>query len=197
MLPRAVLLVPEPESTPTALGIIRSLGRVSIPVVAAASNLTTPSFFSRYVKHRLVCPALEFEPINLKDALIQFGKSVDEKPVLYASDDEHVAAIHHYRDEFSQYFHYHFLDKEVLLKSLDKREMYRACNRAGIETGNTLVIDDSASIDRIVDEAFIPSVLKPVRWVSLFDGKPRVIVSSFINLDKRQFPYEHWRNSET
>jgi len=116
MLPRAVLLVPEPESTPTALGIIRSLGRVSIPVVAAASNLTTPSFFSRYVKHRLVCPALEFEPINWKDALIEFGKSVDEKPV---------------------------------------------------------------------------------RWVSLFDGKPRVIVSSFINLDKRQFPYEHWRNSET
>lgn len=169
----AVVLVPDPESTPTALGIIRSLGRAGVPLATSASHRGGPSYTSRYVDRRLVCPPLEHEPESWKDTLIEFGKPLVEKPVLFPSADEHVIAIHHYRDEISAYFDYPFLDPAALLNCIDKRQMYKVCRHAGIEAGQTLLIDDPARVDEITAKAVTPSVLKPAMWIGLYGQGPR------------------------
>lgn len=171
-MPCALVLVPDPESRPTALGIIRSLGRAGVPVAVAASSRTTPSFCSGYVKRRLVCPSLEQNPERWKDALIHFAESFDDKPVLYPSADEQVLAVHYYRDELSRRFRYSFLDREALLACLDKRKMYEICKSAGIETGKAVPIPDPARAEEIAREAVFPSVLKPAMWADLNDERP-------------------------
>lgn len=171
--PLAVVLIPDRESRPTALGLIRSLGRVGVPVVAAASCRTTPSFLSRYVQRRLVTPPLDKDQRRWKEALIQFARSLVDKPVLYPSADEHVWAVHQNRNELSKYFHYPFLNRRALLSCIDKREMYKVCKCAGIETGKTVLVPNAVRPEEIAAQAVFPSVVKPAMWVNLNDERPR------------------------
>jgi hypothetical protein len=111
----AVVVVPDHDATPTAPGVMRSLGQAGIPVIAASCSRSTRSFFSRYVKRRLVCPD------QWRRCLIHFARSVEQKPVLFACADEQVLAIHRYREPFSELFHYPFLESRTLRQCLDKR----------------------------------------------------------------------------
>jgi len=43
----AVVLLPQPESVPTGLAVVRGLGRNGIPVVAVGADGLCPSFASR------------------------------------------------------------------------------------------------------------------------------------------------------
>jgi D-aspartate ligase len=171
-MPYALVLAPDPEFRPTALGIIRSLGSAGVPVAVAASSRTTPSFCSRHVRRRLVCPPMEQTPERWKDALIRFAESFDDKPVLFPSADEQVLAIHYYRAELSRCFRYSFLEREALLACLDKRKMYEICRSAGIDTGQVLPISAGARPEEIALAAVFPSVLKPAMWADPNDERP-------------------------
>ena len=175
MTPAAVVLIPDRESRPTALGIVRCLGRAGLPVIAVSPRRNTPSLFSRHVTRRVIVPSLEQDPEAWTSGLIAFARSLVDKPVLYPLSDEQVWAIHQHRDELARYFRYAFLSDDTLLSCIDKREMYRMCKTAGIETGQVLSVPKDGAFQDVVDQVVFPSVLKPAAWVHLSEGRsPRL-----------------------
>jgi predicted ATP-grasp superfamily ATP-dependent carboligase len=170
--PFALVVVPDVETRPTALGIVRCLGRAGVPVAVAAATRDGPSFWSRYTRRRLLCPPLNGAPEDWQDALVHFGESFDERPVLFASSDEHVVAIHHYRRDLSRAYRYPFLESDALHACLDKREMYARCRAAGIETGEVIAVIDPDGLERVAREAVLPAVLKPAMWADVDAPRP-------------------------
>lgn len=170
----AVVLIPDRERRPTALGTIRCLASAGVPVIAVSSSRNTFSFFSRHVSRRVLLPALGKNPEQWALALAKFACSLANKPVLYASADDHVWAIHRYREELSHCVHYPFLTPSALLCCIDKREMYRQCQAAGIETGKVLLVPDPDHPQDVADQAVFPSVLKPAAWVDLSNSRPHL-----------------------
>ena len=195
MTPAAVVLIPDRESRPTALGIVRCLGRAGLPVIAVSSRRNTPSLFSRYVTRRVLVPSLEQDPDAWMSGLIAFARSLVDKPVLYPSSDEQVWAIHKHRDELARYFRYAFLSDDTLLSCIDKREMYRMCKTAGIETGQVLSVPKGAHSQDVVDQVVFPTVLKPAAWVHLSEGRSPVRASFSRNSNRRRLPSPPRRSS--
>jgi predicted ATP-grasp superfamily ATP-dependent carboligase len=167
MRPVAVVLVPHRESRPTALGLIRCLGRAGVPVIAAATSRFTPSCLSRHVTRTALVPLWVTAPDAWQASLIEIARPLGDRPVLFASSDEHVWALHQHREELSRHFRYPFLSQDALRCCIDKREMYRVSAAAGIETGRVVPIPDSREADEVIDRAVFPSVLKPAAWVDL------------------------------
>jgi predicted ATP-grasp superfamily ATP-dependent carboligase len=173
--PTAIVLVPSPELRPTALGLIRCLGRAGVPVVAAAVRRFTPSYLSRYVSRTEIVPSWSAAPAAWQERLVAIARRIGDRPVLFASSDEHVWALHQHRDALSPHFRYPFLSRETLRCCIDKREMYRVAGSAGVETGRVVPIPDASHADEAVERAVFPSVLKPAAWVDLSgaSGAPR------------------------
>ena len=166
-----MVLVPDRELRPTALGIIRCLGSSGVPVVALASRRNTPSFYSRYVTRRLLVPSLRDEPANWVSTIAEIAAELDHKPVLYPTADEQVWALHQFRDRLSSLILYGFMDVDSLRNCMDKRDMYSKCQDAGISTGQVICDIDPAHPEKIIDDVVFPSVLKPASWVDL-GGSP-------------------------
>jgi predicted ATP-grasp superfamily ATP-dependent carboligase len=172
----AVVLVPARESRPTALGLIRCLGRAGIPVIAASSSRFTPSCFSRFVSRTEIIPSWAVAPDAWQERLVAIARAAGDKPVLFASSDEHVWAIHRHREALSGSFRHPFLDEAALRAVIDKREMYRVAAEAGAETGQIISIASREELDDAAARAVYPGVLKPAAWVNLYasgSNRPR------------------------
>lgn len=69
------------------LGILRSLGRLGIPVYTATSNPRAPAFFSKYCCGRFLASVSEFSKQSLRD-LLSIGSKIDRKSILIPTGDE-------------------------------------------------------------------------------------------------------------
>src|SRR5438046_10539166 len=70
-----------------ALGILRSLGRLGIPVHLVACDSQTPGFFSRYCKGRLVCNVESGNAGKSVEVMLELGRKIGRKSILILSDD--------------------------------------------------------------------------------------------------------------
>ena len=79
-------------SGPNALGIIRSLARARIPVVATDHDPSALGLRSRYAAAH-VLPDPIAEPVSFVDGLLELGERIGERPVLFATHDDALSAI--------------------------------------------------------------------------------------------------------
>ncbi|MCK4324610.1 MAG: hypothetical protein KAW89_08780, partial [Armatimonadetes bacterium] len=161
----AVVLLPQPETVPTGLGIVRGLGRNSVPVVAVAGNGLCPSLASRYATVRLRSPDYRVAGDEWLNWLMTLGTTVKPRPVLYASADEQVALLSQHYEELSRHFAYPYIGQHTLKACLDKSATFAAGNRVGVAQPRTLVLDSSEQIASILQNASVPAVVKPSTWV--------------------------------
>ena len=60
-----------------ALGILRSLGRLGVPVYAVACNPRTAAFFSRYCSGKYVCDVANGHAERSLNFLLDLGRKID------------------------------------------------------------------------------------------------------------------------
>ncbi len=91
-------------SGPNALGIVRSLGRAGVPVIACDHDPRALGLLSRYAR-----PALTADPLTAPDRFVEdlaaIGRSLPERGVLFATHDEAIAAIGPREGELAEWFH--------------------------------------------------------------------------------------------
>jgi len=142
----------------TALGTVRSLSQMGVPVLGVSSQPDSP-----FAKTRL-CQKAYCQDVNgeaLIEKLIELGKSFDEKAVLFASNDPQVLLISEHRDLLAPYYHIGLPAKEVVRLLLDKTQFAIFAEKNGFPCPKTVVIRESTDIKNYVNTLQYPCVLKP------------------------------------
>ena len=165
----AFVLLPRPEVVPTAIAVIRALGRRGIPVVAASSERRPLSSTSRYVTKYLQCPDPAEDCPGFIDWLVQAGHSVSPRPVLYVSSDYDALVVNSYRQRLREPFLYPFISTEALSCCLEKDQTVAIAQAAGVGHPPTWRIDPDTDLAGVVPSVHYPCVVKPSAWVE-FDG---------------------------
>ena len=106
------------------LGVIRNLGKVNIPSVVLNSKKKRQIFsFSKYCIN-IVCP----DPVNNEkkfiDFLLDLGKKLKVKGVLFPTSDIHVYKLLKHRTLLEEYFIFPVAELNVVEKLLDKTNFY-------------------------------------------------------------------------
>ena len=140
------------------LGIVRSLGRMGVPVCVIDDEHSI-SRFSRYATYGLRVPDLRHEQPTV-ETLLRIGRSLDLQGwVLFPTRDEIVAALARNRSTLAEIFRVPVPEWETVHWMLDKRNTYQLAKQLSIPFPKTWSPLTEEALDQI-DSPF-PLVLKP------------------------------------
>lgn len=145
----------------TGVGIVRSLKKKGITVYAFDSKEKYTIGKTRHATCG-VCPHPVSEEVELRQFLIDFGKKLTEKPVLYAGSDDFVHLMSKYRNELCRYYRFLLPEPSIVEAVLDKRLTYDLAVRHHVPCPKVIVIHDEKQLADIIQEITFPCILKPV-----------------------------------
>jgi predicted ATP-grasp superfamily ATP-dependent carboligase len=140
------------------LGIVRSLGRMGVPVCVIDDEHSI-SRFSRYATHGVRVPDLRQEQPTV-ETLLRIGRSLNLQGwILFPTRDEVVAALARNRSTLAETFRVPVPEWDTVRWMLDKRNTYQLARQLSIPFPKTWSPLTEEAFDQI-DSPF-PLVLKP------------------------------------
>jgi D-aspartate ligase len=163
-----------------ALGILRSLGRLKVPVYAVASDPHTSSFYSRYCRGKFVLDIDTTPTEKSLQFLLDVSRKVGGRPILIPTDDGATSFVADHAEALRPSFH--FQDQvNGLVNSLNsKKEMYFLAKKHGLPTPEAAFPQSRADVLNFLPSATFPIMLKAIYGSQLWDaaGQKMFIVRS-------------------
>lgn len=158
--------------TPNGLGVVRSLGRQGVPVVAIHPRMES-TMYSKYCEG-MVFPDVEFEENRFLEMLLDIGRRLDQPGILFPTGDAYVNFVSKNREVLSQYFKYALPEKDVLQRLLNKKTQYTLVKKLDIPLPNTFYPANYEELEKISCEINYPVIVKPAlttEWRKKFPVK--------------------------
>lgn len=151
------------------VGVMRSLGRLGVPVFALSERRHTPAMWSRYLAGCYDWSATGHEdPDTLVAGLLAVGRQLGRRAVAVAGDDEAAVLLAEHADRLREHFLLPDVPPGLPRQLASKRGLYEQCQAHGIPT-QAVVFPDS--VDELVERAremTYPVVVKKVEtWSRL------------------------------
>ena len=142
------------------LGIIRSLGEKNIPTLALDCNPRGIGLFSKYCYSK-VCPDPANNEKEFVDFLLEIGKALKSKGVLFPTNDKWLIAISKYREELERYYLFPMSKWDIIQNCVDKIRMYKIADKAHIPIPETLFCQDISKLKEVSSAIKYPCIIKP------------------------------------
>src|SRR2546423_8973420 len=114
------------------LGIIRSLGRLGVPVYATVEDRFTPVAMSRYLTRAFVLDNRVPHTERLLTDLGTIGERLGRPTILVPTDDSAAAFVAEHSDALAKWFIFPRLPRELPRRLANKRDMYFQCRSLGV-----------------------------------------------------------------
>src|SRR5699024_12411847 len=163
----------------TGVGIVRRLKKKGITVYAFDSKEKYTIGKTRHATCG-VCPHPVSEEVELRQFLIDFGKKLTEKPVLYAGSDDFVHLMSKYRNEICRYYRFLLPETSVDEAVLDKRLTYDLAVRHHVTCPKVIVNHDEKQLADIIQEITIQCILKPFYYSNFRNRISRQFLKKYI-----------------
>ncbi|WP_271615348.1 carboxylate--amine ligase [Bradyrhizobium sp. CCBAU 51627] len=156
------------------LGIIRSLGRLGIPVYTVAEDRLTPATTSRYLTGSFVWHAGDLPRPQQLEALAKIGKKFNRPTILIPTDDLGAILVGEESATLRQWFVFPDIPASLPRKLANKQTLYTLCRQIGVACPNTLCPTSISDVHEFAVSAKLPIVVKPAAaWL---DPKLRVSI---------------------
>lgn len=143
------------------LDIARSLAKRGIPVYGIDSDPSVPGRYSKCC-HFVLGPDPEHNGgDDYVQFLVDFGRKLGRKAVLYPLSDQHVLICSRHRDIFHQYYEYVMPDQGTVERLLTKDGLCTVARECHIPAPQTIFLSDGSDIQAIAENITYPAVLKP------------------------------------
>ncbi len=147
-------------SGPNALGIIRSLARGGVPVIATDHDHRALGLRSRHAR-AAVLPDPVADPAGFVDALAGLGPGLGGRGVLFPTHDEAIEALGPHEERLAPWFDLPWSPWAHLRPYLDKSAQHAAARRIGFPVPATVEPDAEADVRAAATHLRFPVILKP------------------------------------
>ena len=142
------------------LGILRSLGRLGVPVYSVDADWWEPAYSSRFCRGRF---SLDTENLPAEESiarLLEIGQKVGGRPILIPTTDHGAIWVAEHADALQA--GYRFLRQEAaLVRALcDKSRMQDLARRSGVPTAQTVVPQSKQDVEQFLETASFPVMVK-------------------------------------
>ena len=165
------------------LGIVRSLGRLGVPVQVVDPNPWAPAFFSRYCRQRFVRDVLRGTPAESVALLLEVGRATGRRSILLPTTDDAALFVAAHAEALRQAFTVIDLPRALVAALCSKKEMHHLVRRLGIPTAQAVFPRSREDVLEFVEGAAFPVMLKGIDGLRLRErGGERM----FIVQDRRK-----------
>lgn len=155
------------------VGIIRSLGRLGIPVYTVAEDHLTPAGTSRYLAGRFVWNMGDRPRPQVLEALSRIGKTLQRPTILIPTDDLAAILVAEEAATLRQWFVFPAISAALPRTLANKQMLHTLCRKMGVPCPNTRCPTSISDVREFAESARFPIVVKAAAaWL-----KPKLNVS--------------------
>jgi predicted ATP-grasp superfamily ATP-dependent carboligase len=166
------------------LATVRALARRGVPVIGIDRNLKQFTAATRYCA-KLYFPGFS-DAQKLAELLVELGKELPQKAVLFPSGDGNLYNVSQKRDMLKDYYHFTFPEKDIVELALNKKKFYQFAREKGFPIPQTFFSEEIDNIHSLSREIRYPCIIKPFQpnlgWRQLFPDQ-----KLFQARDKQEF----------
>jgi D-aspartate ligase len=151
-----------------ALGIMRSLGKKGVRVFAVDSNPRLSALRSRYCAGHLSLDLCADDTDETVRRLLEFGRTLGKKPVLFWTSDETAVLAARYRRELAEGYLLPQNDVELIDELQNKAGMHRLALRHGVPAPRTEFPKSEAEALAAAQQITFPVMVKAIIGSRLF-----------------------------
>lgn len=145
------------------LSVIRCLGSKGIHTVAVDySEEDRYGAASKYVSEKLIFPHYKNEAKAFIDALIEYAKKQEAKPVLFPCHDSYLEAIDANLELIKQYYLLPQKEQGLATRIMNKDTLHELALETGIKVPESVTVEDPEFYKKIEEEIKFPCLVKPV-----------------------------------
>lgn len=144
------------------LGIVRSLGRLGVPVYGIDPDRYNLAFFSKYCRGRWVWDVDAAPPEKTLRFLNEIGQRLGRRAVLIATSDVSAMFVADNAHRLIDRFMFPTPDAGLVRSLCSKREMYHLARKCDVCTPETSFPRSRADVVDYLDIARFPVLLKPI-----------------------------------
>jgi D-aspartate ligase len=144
------------------LSAIRGLGREGVYTVAVDySEEDRYGAASKYCSEKIIVPHYKEEPEKFIEALIDYAKKQDKKPVLIPCHDSYLEVIDAYLKEIKEYYLIPQTEQGLATKVMNKDTLHSLAIEHGVRVPETVRINEPNFKERVENEIKFPCLVKP------------------------------------
>ena len=143
-------------------GIVRSLARAGVPVVALTDGVEDFGHSSKYC--RVIGTYSEGEDENLIcEKLAGLAGNFPEKPILFVTSDWFALLVAHHQEQLAASFDFHWAPAETVTRLTHKAEIQQFCEQHGVIVARTHFTQPDEDVARSAPDFTFPCLVKVVR----------------------------------
>jgi D-aspartate ligase len=144
------------------LGIVRSLGRLGVPVYAVDIDPRRPAGHSRFLAGRFVQDLAAGSPDEQVDALLRIGRRIGRRSILIPTWDETAVLAAESREALAEWFVLPAQPSGLAGSLTDKATMFEVARRHGVPTPEVTVPHTVEDVRAFAERSAFPVVLKGI-----------------------------------
>ncbi|WP_123913319.1 hypothetical protein [Bacillus sp. FJAT-42376] len=152
----------------TGLAISRALGKEDIPVIALDRDGRAVGLQSKYVHTAALCPNPFTEEAAFIELLMEMGRRLPKKGVLFPCNDEWVLLVSKYRSTLEDYYLFPFAEWDNVESLLNKRKLYKKAASLNIPIPATWYPEEFEG--NYPEDLPFPCIVKPVEQRSFYEA---------------------------
>jgi D-aspartate ligase len=163
-----------------ALAIMRSLGRLGVPVYGVDEDPRSPAMLSRYCRGRFLFGLDACGPAEFLERLLEVGQRVGTHAILIPTSDETAQFVVDHAEALGERFIFPRNVPEMIARLVSKKGMYEMALQYGVPTPVTLFPQRLEDVTALLPKLTFPVMLKGIYGNRLQSRSRRkmVIVSS-------------------
>jgi predicted ATP-grasp superfamily ATP-dependent carboligase len=142
------------------LGVIRSLGRLGVPVYGVHEGPFAPAANSRFLQGRYFWNPGVSDAARLVDGLLRLADRIGEPAVLFATDDAGAIFLAEHGDALRSQYLFPCPQPDLPRRLADKYSLSQLCRELDVPTPQVVIADSGTTIRQFAADAGFPLVAK-------------------------------------
>jgi predicted ATP-grasp superfamily ATP-dependent carboligase len=142
------------------LGIVRSLGRLGVPVYCVDTDWWEPAFSSRYCRGRFILKIESEAAEESISRLLEIGQRVGGRPILIPTTDDAAAWVAEHAAALEAGYNFSRQDASLVRLLSDKGRMQDLAYRSGVPTAQAVVPRSQDDVEQFLETAVFPVMVK-------------------------------------
>jgi D-aspartate ligase len=144
------------------IGIVRSLGRLGVPVYGIDANPLSPAFFSRYCRGRFLWDLHNAPAQESLRFLSGVGRTIGRRALLVPTSDIGAMFVAEHAARLADYYIFPDCDPALVRTLCSKREMYHLARRCRVDAPETAFPQSRQDVLDYLKTARFPILFKPI-----------------------------------
>jgi len=162
------------------LGIVRSLGRLGVPVYTIDAQRWETAFASRYCSGRFMLDTASAPPESSVSRLLEIGRRIGGNPVLIPTTDQTAIWVAEHTAELEPAYRFSCPSPELVRLLCDKSRMQELARQCGVPTPRAVLPRSKEDIEQFLQTADLPVIAKATDTERFrrFAGASKLIVQT-------------------